>query len=204
MSRRRAIDLVLLPDASTTECAIDLSEDLLNGRSAKRLILNKQNRLPHISLAMGVITEDDMQQLTTGLATMAEVIHAPTLRTMRVKSQSDPTDAIALVDLERTDELLAIHEQAMTLLTPVCSKNVTADDFVDPLPDSSGTIDWVRDFESSAAYKRFSPHITLGYGHLPNPAFPEAFLADRLAVCHLGEHCTCSKILFEVSLQPPK
>lgn len=204
MNRRRAIDLVLLPDASTTNCAIVLSEDLLNGKNAKRLILNKQNRLPHISLAMGVITENDMGQLATGLAAMAEAIHTPTLRTMRVKSQPDPTDAIALIDLERTDELLAVHEQAMKLLAPIRSKNVAADDFADPLPDNSGTIDWVRDFEGSAAYQRFSPHITLGYGHLSNPAFPEAFLADRLAVCHLGEHCTCSEILFQVSLQPLK
>jgi hypothetical protein len=204
LSHRRAIDIVLLPDASTTACAINLSEDLLKGKDATRLILNQQNRLPHISLAMGVITETDMEQLTTGLAAMAESIYTQTLRTMRVKSQPDPTDAIALVDLERTDELLAVHEQAMKLLTPIRSKNVTANDFADSLPDNSGTIDWVREFEGSAAYQRFSPHITLGYGHLPNPAFPETFLADRLAVCHLGEHCTCSEILFEVSLQPLK
>lgn len=43
----------------------------------------------------------------------------------------------------------------------------------------------------------FLPHITLGKGTLDAKAGETSFTASRLALCHLGNHCTCRKVLGE-------
>ncbi len=51
-------------------------------------------------------------------------------------------------------------------------------------------------FETPPDGDKESPHITLGYGQAKPPfSFPVAFAAARLALCHLGNHCTCRKVL---------
>ena len=44
------------------------------------------------------------------------------------------------------------------------------------------------------------PHITIGYGELSHFLFPEEFTASKLALCHLGNHCTCRRVLASFAL----
>ncbi len=201
LSGRYAIDIVLLPDRDSSALAIEMSAALTNTENTKRLLLNRVDHLPHITLAMGVILEEDLDQLADELVTVAAEARAVQLTTDRIKTPFAPTDAISLIDINRSSELDALHEPTITLLMSRRLPHVVASDFSGSLPMTSGTVDWVQNFEENAAHDHFSPHITLGYGHLPHPTFPDTFLADRLAVCHLGKHCTCSKLLFEVPLK---
>jgi hypothetical protein len=63
------------------------------------------------------------------------------------------------------------------------------------------TLDWIRTYPRKAGYERFDPHITIGYGQGPSDlSLPIPFTASQLALCHLGNHCTCRKVLAGVSL----
>jgi len=39
------------------------------------------------------------------------------------------------------------------------------------------------------------PHISVGYGEITGLPSPIEFRATQLALCHLGNHCTCRKVL---------
>jgi hypothetical protein len=60
---------------------------------------------------------------------------------------------------------------------------------------TESTLAWIRDYREKSSFERFFPHITLGYGRLADFPFPARFTAPRLALCHLGNHCTCRRIL---------
>jgi len=59
---------------------------------------------------------------------------------------------------------------------------------------------WIRNYREKSSFANFSPHITIGYGVIENGPFPVEFAASVLALCHLGNHCTCRKILASIEL----
>ena len=58
---------------------------------------------------------------------------------------------------------------------------------------------WVTGYRLKSSFHHFEPHITLGHGSADPGAVPRiepfTFDADTVAVCHLGRHCTCRKVL---------
>jgi hypothetical protein len=62
------------------------------------------------------------------------------------------------------------------------------------------TLDWIENYAEKAAFGNFMPHITIGYGDAEEEMLPITFRASRLALCHLGNHCTCRKVLAAVNL----
>ncbi len=64
---------------------------------------------------------------------------------------------------------------------------------------AASTLAWIRHYREKAAFAAFFPHITIGYGQVQEPmTFPMPFVASQLAVCHLGNHCTCRNVLATV------
>ena len=56
--------------------------------------------------------------------------------------------------------------------------------------------------------RTLSPHITPGFGDLPEPIpidLPVRSEATRVAICHLGNHCTCRRVIaqFDWCQSPP-
>ncbi len=80
-----AVDVVLLPSEAMMDKAIALNRRL-SGHSDQVIILNKKDCLPHISLAMGCIEEEDVPLISTLLCELAqqfpglETMVAPTTR----------------------------------------------------------------------------------------------------------------------------
>jgi hypothetical protein len=97
--------------------------------------------------------------------------------------------------IAKTERLQRLHEQVMTRLAPFLSHAPTESMLFGPGPVASPTLDWIRDFPRKSSFAFFWPHITLGYGEAPCPPSPVSFAAPRLAICHLGNHCTCRKVL---------
>ena len=56
-----AIDVVVLLDAKMTDKAVEVSK-LQSEKVNDKILLNSENCLPHISLAMGVIDENDIEE----------------------------------------------------------------------------------------------------------------------------------------------
>jgi len=64
-----AVDVVLLPSEEVTNQAIEANKGLLK-QYADRIILDKENCLPHISLAMGCMDEQDIANIDAFVKSM--------------------------------------------------------------------------------------------------------------------------------------
>ncbi len=195
-----AVDVVLLPDEAMTSRAIEINRRL-SPSNHQEIVLNKEDCLPHISLAMGCIDEMDVTAIRERLESLARKTCVRQVCIMGVvASVNSRGETTSLLDVDRTGELQALHEQVMQEMRPFFrhepSKDMLYDDVV-----TGSTLDWIRTYSEKAAYAQFHPHITLGYGQVPaDLSFPIPFRVARLALCHLGNHCTCRRILWSYDL----
>jgi mannose-6-phosphate isomerase-like protein (cupin superfamily)/2'-5' RNA ligase len=197
---RLAADVVLLPDEAMTSRAIEINRRLVTNGHAE-IVLSKEDCLPHISLAMGGIDEADVKVIQERLEGLARQTAVRQLKVVDIVSSINSRgETTSILAVERTRELQALHEEVMREMTPFFRYDVSEamihDDEV-----TGTTLDWIRTYPQKAGYEHFSPHITVGYGRVPpGPSFPIPFAVTRLALCHLGNHCTCRKILAAADL----
>ena len=78
--------------------------------------------------------------------------------------------------------------------------NATSDMLYEATDVQVGTIVYINSFLQNASYSNYSPHITVGNGTYQGNNFPISFTFQTLAICQLGNHCTCSKILYAANL----
>jgi len=197
---RSAVDVVLLPDKAMMDRAIEINRRLItDGRP--EIVLSKEDCLPHISLAMGCINDADVNAIQERLEDLAGRTTVRQLRIVGVTSSINSRGATtSILEVEKTEELQALHEQVMKEMMPLFGPEVTEAMIYDNVV-SGTTLDWIRTYPEKASYERFSPHMTLGYGQVPpGLSFPIPFRVTRLALCHLGNHCTCRKVLTSVGL----
>ncbi len=197
---RIAIDVVLLPDEPMTERAIEVNRRLVGDRR-EEIVLDRETHLPHISLAMGCVDENDIGTIGEFLRGLSQEAGVSRLSIVGILTSTNTRgEKTSLLDVRKTDELQALHERVMKETKPFFSHDVTdamiRDNVVAPT-----TLEWIRDYPQKASFERFRPHITIGYGEVePGLSFPIEFRVTRLALCHLGNHCTCRKILAAASL----
>jgi len=198
---RMATDVVLLPDQTMTRWVIRINRELVR-RYDSEIVLSETTCLPHISLAMGCIDERDIDSIRERLQRLAGERPVTQLNATGIciaaNSRGEHT---SLLEIERTDDLQALHEVVMREVEPFFSHGVTqamiADDTV-----AESTLEWIRDYAQKAAFERFSPHITLGYGRAKTDAtFPIPFTASQLALCRMGNHGTCRKVILSARLR---
>ena len=190
-----AVDVVLLPSEEVAETAIRANRELLK-QCPDRIILDEENCLPHISLAMGCIEESAIADIEAILGTIAEQRSLGLLRSLGIHVGTNSAgEKVSVVPLETTEPLKSLHEEVMQTLAAYFSYDVTADMVLSPSPACESTLLWIRDYHENSSFERFFPHITIGYGQIDDFTFPGEFTASRLALCHLGNHCTCRRIL---------
>lgn len=196
-----AIDIVLLPSKEIMEAAYRFNRELLR-RTEGKIVLDQNHSLPHLSLAMGAMKEEDIPAAADILEGIAS--HFPPIDLVFTEIDAGPLatgKAVTTWKVERTAVLQALHETVMKRIMPLLTNDATAEDFIDDPRVLPTSVDWVNRYTTAAAFEHFSPHITLGAGALePNTPFPPRGTASRLALCHLGNDCTCRKILFETML----
>jgi 2'-5' RNA ligase len=197
---RIAVDLVLLPDREMTQRAMRINKDLVE-RFGSEIVLGDTTCLPHISLAMGCIDADRLGPVRELMERLSRDIHLGMLAAAGiVVSVNSRGEYTSMIEIENSAGLQSLHEKVMREVEPLVSHDVNeamiADDAV-----AESTLEWIRDYARTAAFARFSPHITLGYGKAKSDEpFPTGFGASQLALCHLGNHCTCRRILVSVDL----
>jgi 2'-5' RNA ligase len=183
-----------------TNQAIEINRRLVaSGRP--EMVLSREDCLPHISLAMGGIDEAEVAAVQKCLESLARTTSVRQLRIVGVvASVTARGETTSLLGIDRTEELQALHEQVLREMKPFFRYEVSEAMIHDAVV-SGTTLDWIRTYSQKAAYERFRPHITLGYGRAPGGlSFPIPFGVTRLALCHLGNHCTCRRVLWSYDL----
>jgi 2'-5' RNA ligase len=196
-----AVDVVLLPSEEMADKAIAANKELQK-QYADKIVLDKENCLPHISLAMGCIDGRDIADIETVLQTIAEQSSLGQLSVIGIHtSENSAGEKVSLFQIEKTEALQSLHEEVMRRLAPYFSYDVRADMVLSPPKASESTLAWIKNYPENSSFDRFFPHITIGYGEINELSFPIEFAASKLALCHLGNHCTCRKILASVELE---
>jgi hypothetical protein len=154
---------------------------------------------------MGGLKEEALPIVTPILDDIASRLPPVHLIFIEIETGTPATGEItSTLRLERTPALQTLHETVMRRMAPYLGNQATAEMFID-FPVQTASVHWVNTYPTAASFDRFSPHITLGAGasgRLGNEgAVPSPGIASRLALCHLGNYCTCRKILFEAALK---
>jgi len=195
-----AVDVVVLPDEAMTEAAIEANGEIV-AKYGGGIVLNKVDCLPHISLAMGCLEEGEIAEIERILEAMARQWGGEKLRAIGVKTTVNSRgEEVSAFEVERTEELQQLHEQVMGKLEAYLSKDVT-EEMIHGGRAEKSTLAWIEGYRENSSFERFFPHITIGYGKVEGGPFPIEFRASKLALCHLGNHCTCRKILAAVDLR---
>jgi len=197
---RIAIDVVLLPSDEMTDYAVEVNRELLKTFDNK-IILDKENCLPHISLAMGCIDEKDIPDIEEILQDIAKKYSFRELRVVDIRAETIPTGKkVSGFKIEKTKELQLLHEEVMQRLAPYLTYDVIIDMVFSPPEVEEATLFWIRNYPEKSSFENFSPHITIGFGETDKVEVPIKFAASKLALCHLGNYCTCRKVLVSTEL----
>jgi len=183
-----AIDIALLPPDSVMNEAIKINKDF-----EPKLILNKTDCLPHITLSQAVIKEEDLGQVKEIIETIVREFHPLKLHAKVVNKPG------AFFRITETPQIKKLHLEVMSRLKDLVSYDAKPEYFYDDYIREQ-SLEWVSDFYSGGAFEKFDAHISLGVEQLVEDEHELKFIADRLVICHLGNYNTCRKILYEVAL----
>jgi len=198
---KMAVDVVLLPSEGVTNQAIEANKGLLE-QYADRIILDKENCLPHISLAMGCMDERDITNIEKILESIAEKYNPGQLSIIGINTGTNSLgEKVSAFELKKTERLLSLHKEVMRRMKPYFSYDVTAEMVLWPPIACESTLLWIKNYPEKSAFENFFPHITIGYGQVDDFSFTAKFTASKLALCHLGNHCTCRKVLAAAELE---
>ncbi len=181
-----AVDIVFLLRAEDQGVAINLSRQI----PGSSFYLNREDRLPHLTLAMGYI--DNLSLAKDKVSEVAKEAKAFDLEMKGTDRQ--------FIDIENSFRLLALHKKILERIN-FLKIDDRPEAFVDYSvdPPRVSTLDWIRNFKSDHSYEKYEPHITLGITQekfeLRSNDFPRIISVDEITLCHLGNFNTCRIIL---------
>ncbi|MFH1370814.1 MAG: hypothetical protein ABII09_05955 [Planctomycetota bacterium] len=193
-----AVDVVLLPEEAMVDLAITANTELVK-ESGSKIVLNKNDCLPHISLAMGCIDSRDVARIGESLRPIVDIAPRRLKLAGIQKSTNISGEIVSVFQVERTEQLQIFHERIYNILKPFFTQDI-AEDMIAGGQASASTLEWIRNYFVKSGYSNFSPHITAGYGDLSDLPLPRDFAVENLAIYHLGNHCTCAKILWSAEI----
>jgi len=193
-----AVDVALLLPEKIDDLVIEINQkfDSLSK-------LNKENNFPHISLAMGVIEESEVELVNTKLKEICDRFNSLDLEIEEVYHIIKPNGKKSFsFRIKMTDELMNFHRTIMKELLLIFTYEVSIDMFnqddeVDPISTY-----WVENYgKNHENPDNFHPHISLKCNEdVVFDDVPIKFKASKVALCHLGDHCTCRMVLGLIEL----
>ena len=184
-----AIDVVLLPPENIMDKAIEINKQFADDP----IELNKENCLPHISLCMGVLEEENLSKINEIINEISKQFSKLFLTIDKISSEH------VCFEIENNESLQKLHEEIMTKLSPYLSYDATTDMCFSPPPVVEKTLTWINNYRNTS-FEKFYPHITLGISKVDDKELNIEFTASKLAVCHLGNYCTCRKVIISSDL----
>jgi 2'-5' RNA ligase len=190
-----AVDIaLLLPEAINMIC-IDINQ---KEYSEKYSDLSKSDNHPHITMAMGVIDKNDIEEVNNKLQKVVKNFSKLDLEIIKTYHQLTPENKISYgFEIKLTDEIKKLHGKIMKDLLPMFSYNVTSDMFFLDSEEKFSEVSkvWVESYGVNHSNPdNYHPHISLKCRKAEYNNFPEKFIASKVAFCHLGNYCTCRTI----------
>jgi len=197
MKRRVAVDIVLLLPSRVARRAI---ADSARQQSAIRL---GPRALPHITLAMASVDASAVPDLAAALRACARRMLAFRVTLAGPAAVRSSRHVTTWYHARRSRSLSALHRACVRLLAPHRFASAPPAAFVRRRGEaiSASSRRWVAHFVEDAAGRHYRPHVTIGRGAPSSAPKTVTFRARRLALCQLGNHCTCARVLAEARLR---
>ena len=193
--KKIAIDVVVLLPEKVTEKVIELNREIVEGTSGG-IILDREDFVPHISLCMGVVREEDLGEIEIILREILEKFEEFHLDVEGIESRTNPLGKTSYrLEIAENDDLHKLHEEIARQLKPFLQEKASEENFVLPLRFKELTIKWVEEYFETSAFEKFRTHVSLGFGKFDKELSPFSFSSSKLAVFQLGEYCTCRRKL---------
>jgi 2'-5' RNA ligase len=186
----KAVDIVLLPSLSQMKLLISM----INYKSSTPFKLDTRSCLPHITLAMAYVDEDNLFEAKKAVQSFAKTSKPVNCQINSAHSYDSPSgDQLLHLKAELTEELLLLHVKAKELLAKYKAEviGVKAAFFSPPSMENIST-HWVDEFYNKPD---FNPHFTMGSGELIEGNLPISFEISRISLAHLGPYCTVWEVL---------
>ncbi len=189
-----AFDIAILPPDEIQDICIELCHKYQN--NSGRPPLNKKDNTPHISLLMGVVEEKKLPELIEQTKKILKDKKTINLKIEKIQK----IDSTYYFPITKNKKLQELHELFVNQLPEFHSQKTTADMYLDDIVADS-TYFWTDNYAIGSSFAKFWSHITLKACDNPEfKTFPLEFNADKIAICHMGNHCTCRKILWQSKL----
>lgn len=197
-----SVDIVLLPPPEIMDLCFELNKEIVT-RGGDITIFDREKCIPHISMLMGVIDQDELWLIIADLNYMAQEI-CPIDLTIEelLLIQTSLGDNNYSFTLNKPDSLRQLHHTLFSKFFNRLSFDPTLDTiYPDPTPEEV-TLWRIRKFAERSDFTKFSPHITLGVGGDAELSFvwKREFITSQIGIYHLGNYCTCAKELSRIDL----
>jgi 2'-5' RNA ligase len=186
-----AIDVVLLPPDEIIDLAISKNKE----RKEDPIKLDKQKCIPHITLCMGAINKQKLPEIKTFLEEISNQFSPLNIEINKINEKH------SAFDITINPKLQKLHETITRKIKPWIIDEPTTEMCFSPPDVSKRTLYWLGGFKDKSCFENYYPHITLAKEGLDKENISIKFTTFRLALCHLGNYCTCRKILFETKLK---
>ncbi len=189
------VDIAILPSEEIMDLVIELNSK--NPISK----FNKTDNLPHISLAMGVIDDSEIDMVNEKLKNICEKFKELELEISKLyyTIRPDGNKSYAF-KIKITEEIRQLHTMVMKELP--LTHDVSIDMFyqgekVDPI-----TLYWVKNYKDKHKDpNNYDPHISIkSNDEVEYNKTPIKFKASRVVLCHMGNYGTCRTIFGEFKL----
>lgn len=197
-----AVDIVLEVPQELSKEVIALNRKL--DEKPNRIALSHDKAVPHITLAMGVVEDRELEAVKAMLDQEFGYLEKFSCQVGPVMQRNDVNGQwVALLAVERCDEIMYMHENAMGILSEVGFVVPTMGALADYQTADAHTLETIQAFKDRNSYQHFSPHITLGFGSLPGTVTfePRRVEFSSVGLYHLGDHATCRNRLHQVALR---
>ena len=192
----KALDIVIIPPKQV----LDFCYQLNAGLEDRRIDLNPANAVPHLTLSMGVIESGDEAAIAHALEVLAKKYQGLELQFDSIFDAGFTTDSAKGLSIEKTDDLMNLHRDSVTLMRPYLQDYYQPDIFADYEQGlGESCLGWVKRFQAECIEENFDPHITIGFANL-SEIEAMSFKVSKLALYQLGDYCTCNKLIVEFEL----
>ncbi len=197
-----AVGIVLIPPNNIVQFAIDINKTFPE-TNTENYILHTKTCIPHITLLMGLIMKEQVPEVGRKLGSLAEKFSALNLKITHTKTSARPDGKkLSGLEIEKTPELQKLHETILDQMSSVFTyDSVEKEMFYTPPPVNEVPMFWVQGFAKMSVRENYKPHITLGVGEPKQEIAPVQFTASKIALCHLGNYCTCRDVLWSATFR---
>lgn len=197
-----AVDFVLFPSSEMTEKAIEINQELIKNNPSK-IVLDKENTFPHISLCMGCVEQKNLPEITLLLWEISNTFQIFNLVANSLNSWAIKTgEIVSEISIKYSKDLESLHQTIMKKFRKYLSYDVNIPMLYNPQEVEEISMSWVREYAKKYENPAlFTPHITIWLGKIDTNFFPFDFSASKIALCQLGNYCTCKKIFASFELK---